>query len=333
VVSLLQGRVRGLFLVALLALVALACGNSKSSETVTVHQAAAAGERVHLNATTSTKHYAVRGTNSDTIFDYIERNGPTDDAGQRGSGLTTAKVSYTWKGSATRQGCGIASLTVSLDLTVTLPQHESSRSLSPAVLRSWERFVADVSAHEQHHVDIYLAGAETIKEKMAAIEPKPSCDLLEREIAAVWAREQRTIDDQQEAFHRDEEARLAAERRPLQTQIETNRGRIRALAAQIRAIDSEIESLNRQIKEAQDLISPLKSQMESIEGAYGTSLPPNIYSRYENLRSQYNALIVRYNSLVGQHNTLIDQRSKVAAEHDRLVSTTEDLVEELSWKR
>ncbi|HLF78394.1 MAG TPA: DUF922 domain-containing protein [Dehalococcoidia bacterium] len=286
---------------------------------------------MHTNS--STKSYAVKGSTSEMIFDFIERNGPTDDAGQRGSGLTAAKWSYVWKGSASREGCGIASLTVSLDLTVTLPKHESQQSLSPSVTRSWERFSADVAAHEQHHVDIYMAGAQTMKGMMQAIQPKPSCDLLEKEIGAVWSREQKAIDDLQEAFHKDEDARLSAQRRPLQTQIETNRGRINAMSAQIRTMDEQVDSLRRQIKEAQDLISPLKSQMESIEGAYGSNVPPNIFARYENLRSQYNALIGRYNSLVEQHNTLLDQRSKVAADYERLISTTNDLVDTFNWTR
>jgi predicted secreted Zn-dependent protease len=310
----------------------LACAGGKA-KAVATGPTPVPGERVRLHTNSSTKAYPVKGSTSETIFDYIERNGPTDDSGQRGSGLTAAKWSYVWKGSASREGCGIASLTVSLDLTVTLPKHEAPQSLTPSVSRSWERFAADVGSHEQHHVDIYMAGAQTMKGLMQAIQPKASCDLLEKEIGAVWSREQKAIDDLQEVFHKDEDTRLSASRRPLQTQIETNRGRLNAMNSQIKAMDEQIDSLRKQIKEAQDLITPLKSQMESIEGAYGSNVPPTIFARYENLRSQYNALIGRYNSLVEQHNSLLDQRSKVAADYERLISTTNDLVDTFNWTR
>jgi predicted secreted Zn-dependent protease len=215
----------------MLLFVALACSDPKPA---TPDPTPVAGERIHLQATTSTKSYPVRGTTSETIFDYIARNGPTDDAGQRGSGLTTAKWSYVWKGSASRDGCGIANLTINLDLTVTLPKHESPQSLTPSVLKSWERFSGDVGAHEQRHVEIYLSGANTMKQSFEAIEPKPACEILEQEIGAVWSGRQKAIEAAQEDFHREEDARLALARQPVQSQIEGNRAKSFRLAPRSR---------------------------------------------------------------------------------------------------
>ena len=314
----------------MLLFVALACSNSKA---LPPDPTAVAGERIHLQTTTSTKNYPVRGATSEAIFDYIARNGPTDDAGQRGSGLTTAKWSYVWKGNASRSGCGIASLTINLDLTVTLPKHESPQSLSPAVIKSWERFSGDVNAHEQRHVEIYLTGANNMEQTMEAIEPKPSCDLLEKEIGAVWSGRQKAIEAAQENFHREEDARLALARQPLQSQIEGNRGKITSLSSLIKGMDDQIESLRRDLKAAEEQISPVESQMQSLEGGYGKDMPPPIASRYQGLQQQYRTLVARYNSLVDQHNAAVERRSRTSAEYDQLISSTRDLVETYNWIR
>jgi predicted secreted Zn-dependent protease len=286
-----------------------------------------------LQTSTATKTYAVRGATSETMFDYIARNGPTDDGGQRGSGLTTAKWSYVWKGNASKVGCGIASLTISVDLTVTLPKHESPQSLTPIVVKSWERFETDVNTHEQRHVEIYLAGANTMKQTMEVIEPKPSCDVLEKEIGAVWSGQQKAIEAAQESFHKEEDARLALARQPVQSQIEGNRGKIASLSSQIKGMDDQIESLRKDLKAAEEQISPVESQMQSLEGGYGRDMPPPIATRYQGLQQQYRTLVARYNSLVDQHNAAVERRSRTSAEYDQLITSTRDLVETYNWIR
>src|SRR5689334_22645386 len=62
-------------------------------------------ERVQLQTKNQTKYYNVGGLNSDSIFDSVKRNGPVDDAGQRGIGLTEVKWSYEWKGANNKEGC------------------------------------------------------------------------------------------------------------------------------------------------------------------------------------------------------------------------------------
>jgi predicted secreted Zn-dependent protease len=322
-----------LLLVAALLCVTIACDGQVSTPEPGPVDTAVPRERVLLQTKTATNYYTVRGVNSDSIFDYIKRNGPVDEAGQRGIGLTEVKWSYEWKGASSREGCGISTLTLGLDVTVTLPKHESPETLSVAVLKSWEKVAADVANHEQRHVEIYLAGAETMKGKLASIPPKPACDLLEKDIVGIWAQEQKAIDEAQERFHGDEDARLASQRAPLQAKIDSNRSRLSTLNGQIRTLDGQVVALGSELKETEPQLASLKAQMESIELAYGNDMPPSIAARHENLRQQYNSLASRYNAAADRRDAALTQRSRLVTEADQLVGETNDLVDTLNWTR
>jgi predicted secreted Zn-dependent protease len=290
-------------------------------------------ERIVLQTKTATNFYPVRGTSSETIFDHIKRNGPVDDAGQRGIGLTEVRWSYEWKGASTREGCGISNLTLGLDITVTLPKHEAPETLSASVLKQWDRVAAEVATHEQRHVDIYLAGAESMKVKMGAIGPRPACDLLERDIVSLWTEEQKAIDSAQERFHNDEDSRLAAQRAPLQSKIDANRTRLNSLIGQIRVLDGQIVSIGSELKTLEAQLASIKSQMESLELAYGNSMPPPIAGRHEGLRLQYNSLASRYNTGADERDASLTRRNRLVTEYDQLVGDTNELVDTLNWTR
>lgn len=294
---------------------------------------AAPANRVLLQTSQATRYYDVRGTTTNPIFDYIERNGPTDGAGQRGSGLTSAKWSYVWKGDATRAGCSIGSMTINVDLVVTLPRHEQPSALTAAIQTNWDKFVKEVAAHEQRHVDIYLEGAKTMQERMAAIPVKTTCPELERDLTSTWSGQQKEIEVAQERFHSEEEAKIAAARQPIKAQMDANRLRLAALDRQIQDSEKKIQSLRDEIKSLEGQIEPLKAELERIESTYGTNLPPAVFARYESLRPVYNALAQRYNVAVDQHNVAVDEQSRFAAEHERLIVATNTFVEAYNWTR
>jgi predicted secreted Zn-dependent protease len=59
-------------------------------------------------------------------------------------------------------------MTITLNLVVTLPQHDQLNELSQDIRTNWQRFAARVAAHEQRHVDIYLNGAKTMSGTLLA---------------------------------------------------------------------------------------------------------------------------------------------------------------------
>src|SRR4030095_1316152 len=191
-------------------------------------------ERVSLKTSSLIRDYPVRGTTTLAIFDDIDRNGLFDSKVHRAVGLTSADWNMDWQGRETYPGlCGTTSVAITLNLVVILPQHKRLNDLSPDITANWGRFAASVAAHEQRHVDIYLAGARSVSTLMETILAKPaSCAELGSKIRGLWARQQADIERAQEKFHMKDEARRRDDRKPLQAQIDINQARLSALSSE-----------------------------------------------------------------------------------------------------
>lgn len=289
---------------------------------------------IHLQTSEATTYYMVSGTTTEEIFASIEANGPVDDAGQQGSGLTSVDWEYKWSGDRLPGGeCSIRELTITADIVVELPMHEDESALSPRILESWKRYTEGVAAHEQTHVDIYLEGATDIRNAMEGVGLKPNCDELEALIDSIWKSEQERINGLQHAFHSDEDARLAAARGPLENQIEANRVELGSLQAQIATYDEEISRLRAEIAVFDTEVASIEAQIKQINEQFPNDLPPVIRDRLEQLIEQSNNLLVVYNHKVDQHNGAIHERNALSDEYDSLLATTNQLVDEYNWTR
>jgi chromosome segregation ATPase len=207
-------------------------------------------------------------------------------------------------------------------------------SLPAALQTKWDQFEASVTKHEQTHVDINNEGARTIRDKMTGIKSASNCDALAKQVDALWNTEQQAIETKQNTFHATEDARIAALRAPLQSQIDVNRGRIATLADQIAGLDSSLATMKSDLNNVSDQLDALKGQIDAILEKYPSgNLPSDVFSQYEDLRRLYNALAPNFNQLVAQYNSSIAQRNQVADEHDKLVDATNVLVDQFNWAR
>ncbi len=291
-------------------------------------------DRIVLATNSSTKYYNVTGTTTVDIFASIDRNGPRNDKNEKGSGLTAASWAYRWQPQNSPDGCIIASMTITLDIIVTLPKHVAESTLSASLASKWNQFETSVDRHEQTHVDINLAGAKTIREKMTAIRSAANCDTLSKQVDALWTSEQQTIENAQNTFHAQEDARIASLRKPLQDQIDINRARIATLATQIQGLDTSLATMNSDLTNVSNQLDALKGQIDAILAKYPTgNLPSEVFTEYEDLRRLYNALAPNFNQLVSQYNSAIAMRNQVADEHDKLVDATNVLVDQFNWAR
>lgn len=291
-------------------------------------------DRIVLDTDTATKYYNVTGTTTVDIFASIDRNGPRNDRNEKGSGLTAASWAYHWQPQNSPDGCIIASMTITLDIVVTLPKHVSEGLLSTSLASKWNQFEESVDRHEQTHVDINLAGAKTIREKMASIRSASNCDALSKQVDAIWNSEQQTIENAQNTFHAQEDARIADLRKPMQNQIDVNRARIATLATQIQGLDTSLATMYADLTNVSNQLDALKGQIDAILAKYPSgNLPSEVFTEYEELRRLYNALAPNYNQLVSQYNSAIAMRNQVADEHDKLVDATNVLVDQFNWAR
>ena len=327
----LGSRLQFVLLLSLIFVLLLGCSDSKDPDPTPSSLPAEDVVKVDTRITSSS--YPVRGLTPEAIFDFIEANGPANSKGERGSGLASAQWSYVWKGRNMERACELESMTISLLLEVVLPQHEQLSSLPAAVRPYWDAFAAGVAQHEQRHVDIYVDGARKIESQMSDLGRLESCRALELRIGEVWNQEQARIDAQQEAFHVEEDKRLAAVRRPLEVQIDSNRRRLSTLTNDIKGLDTSLQNLRSELGGIEAQRNALKAQMDAIQAANPNGLPPQTFSQYETLRQQHDSQTARYNSVVQQHNGLIDRRDSTSAEYDRLLAQTKTLVDTYNWTR
>ena len=261
---------------------------------------------IELDTSLETTYYAVEGTTTESIFNHIDRNGPTDGDGKRGSGLTSVVWGYEWQGGPETGQCAIRSMTIRAEMVVTLPQHVDPDSLPADIRDDWDAYASSVGEHEQKHVDIYQDGAETIRARMLAVGPKSDCDKLEGEIKRVWAEEQAQINNMQAEFHQQEFDRLAQQRAPIAAQIDANRVEIDSLQDQIEALDEEIEELRGNIDALIFEIAHVDQDIKEVND----SDAPNVDKQAQLvvLIQQRNALQARHNEAVDDHNDRLADR-------------------------
>jgi chromosome segregation ATPase len=183
--------------------------------------------------------------------------------------------------------CVFPSLTVRLQVGVTLPRHETPDEL-PADLRDrWERFVARVAAHEQRHVDIYLEGAKGMKERLEATRTAVSCADAEKAIDDAWRAQQAEIERAQKEFHTVDETTARSERESLQARLNGARAQLDPVDAEIRRLDAEIVELRRQADAGR---ADLVAQHNTLAG------------RRRTLAEEHNRLVADANGLIDALN-------------------------------
>jgi predicted secreted Zn-dependent protease len=202
---------------------------------------------VVVETSVSTTYYSVRGTTTAAIFTAIDGNGLVETSGQRAVGMTSVEWKLT-SGDVDARAvpCVFPSLTVRLQVKVTLPRHETPDDLSADLRDRWERFVARVAAHEQRHVDIYMEGAKAMKERLEASRTAVSCADVEKAIDEAWRAEQAEIERAQKEFHASDETTARSERDALQARLDGTRAQLDPVDAEIRHLDAEIVELRRQ---------------------------------------------------------------------------------------
>jgi predicted secreted Zn-dependent protease len=286
---------------------------------------------IELDTSLDTEYYEVEGTTTESIFNNIEQNGPTDGDGKRGSGLTSVVWGYEWQGGPEGGECAIRSMTIKADMVVTLPQHLNADSLPAGIADDWNAYTESVATHEQTHVDIYEEGAKTIRERMLAIGSMSTCDELETEIKRIWAEEQARINNQQAEFHQQEFDRLAQRRAPISAKIDANRTEINSLRDPINALDDQIENLRAQIDELILEINDIDQEITAINDSNQSAADKK--QKLDVLIQQRNALQQRHNDAVDSHNAALVKRESLVSQRNALIDETNKLVDEFNWTR
>src|SRR4030095_12140835 len=258
-------------------------------------------EGVMIKTSISVQYYSVRGTTADAIFDDMKRNGLFDNKGRRAFGVTSAEWNMDWKRIETTRPavCSAESMTILLNLVVTLPQHDQLNDLSRGIRTNWQRFAASVAAHEQRHVDIHLNGAKTMKTRMDAIlTTSSSCSELDNVIRSVWAGQQAEIESAPDEIHLEDEARIQKNRKPLQDQIDINQARLTTIDSEFRSLDQILDDVKRQRDTTQARIGAVEAEMAKSGASPPKCSQARLTSRIQAPCEACKALVAADNALV-----------------------------------
>ena len=286
---------------------------------------------ITVETTVETEYYTVLGSSTQEILSYIKEHGPIDGTGARASGLTRAEWSLEWSRTSNESSCRIRTMTILMDLVIVLPDLDIT-ALATGLHESWATYAENIAIHEQRHVDIYVVGAQTLKDRMEGLTAQPNCSLLEAQVTGVWEEQRAQTNAEQDQFHAQEDARIESARRPFRDQIDLNNARLADLLYAIDALDAQIDTLDDQIETAAPQVEGLSLALKAIEEEYkGRSLPDDVRQQYESLRSQYIALLPAYNMLVNEYNAAVTERNQLAAQHGALTAETNALIETYNW--
>jgi predicted secreted Zn-dependent protease len=284
---------------------------------------------VTLTTTRTTTYFSVRATTTNKIFEEIKAHGLHEQDGEHAVGLATAKSEMIWRARETGALCTPESVTVTLNLVVTLPRHERPDELSNDLRERWEHFAAAVAAHEERHVEIFVNGANTLKARIeAAVKKWASCAELETTVKNLWNSEQADTENAQREFDAADRARVDKDRKPLQAAVSAGRAKLTALTAEIRQLDSALDDVVRRAGAVRDSIDAVDAD---IAKANGTCSRPT--DRIVALCRQSNTLVTRHDALVAEHSSLVAHRERLAGEQNALVASINELIETLNWVR
>jgi len=288
-----------------------------------------------LKTSTETRYYPVRGLTATAIFADIDKNGLFDKRGRHALGQASVEWKMDSHGIEVRGGlCEQPSMTITLSIVVTLPEHKRLSDLPPDVKTNWQRFAARVATHEQRHVDIYMTGARGMKGRMEAVLAKPgTCSELQKTIRGVWDSEQADVEKAQEQFHVEDEAKSQEDRKPLQAKIDVNQKRLSALASELQSLDQALEALKQRRDNTQAELNAVKAEMGKAGASPHTCAQSGLTGKLLALCPRYHALVATYNGLVEEHNAMASRRNSLAAEHNQIVATTNTLIEAINWTR
>ena len=286
-------------------------------------------DSIQLQQSSSLDYYPVYGTTSQEIVAYMTNYGPVSSDGMRGLGIAKPVLGLTWQPEQRAGACYIGSMSITIEVAVTVPRHAQLDALSPGLRTLWLEFADSIAKHEQRHVDIYFDGMKQLQRDMTNLSPaRDGCTTLSTSVQSTWTTDIDRIKAAQDKFHADEDARLSAQRSALKSQYEATdvqlaslRGEIGSLETQTKGLESELTTLSAQA-------TTLGLQLDAIKEKYPTLvLPPDVFSQFERLRVPYNVLISRYEDLTEQHDSLVDKRNALATQHDGLVDTRNRLVD------
>jgi predicted secreted Zn-dependent protease len=127
----------------------------------------------------TTTFYDVSGRTADQLRDTIDRARPLGSDGRRVDALASWRVDYSYQTAATVGGCRLRRLTVSADISMTLPRWVDKPATKSALTDRWGEYVAALISNLSGIRDIGRRAAASLHERIWKLPAQPRCESLE----------------------------------------------------------------------------------------------------------------------------------------------------------
>jgi len=91
-------------------------------------------------------YFTVHGETSSALSAEIDAKGPVGENGRRSDGYTRWSMSWTFGMNTDATGCIASSVTVDLDIRMTLPRWDTPPGANPQLITRWNRYLAALHA-------------------------------------------------------------------------------------------------------------------------------------------------------------------------------------------
>ena len=129
--------------------------------------------------TVRTNVYAVSGATLREIRADMEAKKPWK---HKSDGYTQCKTNWRYETTPTDSGCVIQWLTISTDITITVPALAASASKAEALQSRWNVYLKALLEHENGHREIGVEAAAAVRRKLSELGPSSTCGELARTI-------------------------------------------------------------------------------------------------------------------------------------------------------
>ena len=124
----------------------------------------------------------VTGNSKRELIEALDRLSVPDATGKRFYGHTHWELRWNYNVASEGAECRVTTVTATLDMTMSLPRWDPPRNADPALVHTWNAFVAGLREHEEGHRDIALDAAQEITNRIEAIPPAANCEKLKRTV-------------------------------------------------------------------------------------------------------------------------------------------------------
>jgi predicted secreted Zn-dependent protease len=157
---------------------------------------------------TTIVEFDVPGTTAAEVHANFFRFGPRDWSHRHAYATTSANLHWPFTYEPTDKGCVVRGVTVTAEITITMPRLVDLSKMSPKLKRAFNAYMKNLMGHERGHEKRFIAAAQRIDKRVRGLPPQPTCEELWQRASAVGFDVFQEADQANRAYDKKEAKRI-----------------------------------------------------------------------------------------------------------------------------